>query len=82
MSDPIDLATDYYLNNFKKLTEHALDWYADFLSPTESKWLIQFDQLEHCAQCLLVRLLSRRGHWFRSDKLQYDEIPNLTDALK
>ncbi|TFH90562.1 VRR-NUC domain-containing protein [Vibrio ouci] len=82
MSDPIDLAADYYLNNFKKLTEHALDWYADFLSPTESKWLTQFDQLEHCAQCLLVRLLSRRGHWFRSDKLQYAEIPNLTDALK
>jgi len=82
MSDPIDLATDYYLNNFKKLTEHALDWYADFLSPTESEWLTQFDQLEHSAQCLLIRLLSRRGHWFRSDKLQYDEIPNLTDALK
>ncbi|KOO15447.1 nuclease [Vibrio xuii] len=82
MSDPIDLAADYYLNNFKKLTEHALDWYADFLSPVESEWLTQFDQLEHSAQCLLVRLLSRRGHWFRSDKLQYDEIPNLTDALK
>ncbi|MEL7293421.1 MAG: VRR-NUC domain-containing protein [Pseudomonadota bacterium] len=82
MSEPIVLAANYYLNNFKKLTNHAEEWYADLLSSDEQDWLKRFNGLNHAAQCLLVRLLSRKGHWFRSDKLQYKEIPQLSAALE
>ncbi|MFM2588079.1 VRR-NUC domain-containing protein [Vibrio sp. TBV020] len=81
MSDQIELAPDYYLYNFKKLTRHTLDWYPDFLYANEHEWVAKFEQLEHDSQCLLVRLLSRKGHWFRSDKLNYVEIPSLSSAL-
>ncbi|MCW8332571.1 VRR-NUC domain-containing protein [Vibrio paucivorans] len=75
------LAADYYLDNFKKLTEHALTWYADILTPNELSWIERFSVLPKQSQCLLVRLYSRRGSWFRSDKLEYTEIPQLKDAL-
>lgn len=81
MSDQIELAPDYYLDNFLKLTQHANDWYLDFLTDSELSWLSRFDAITHPTKCLLVRLLSRKGCWFRSDKLNYAEIPNLDSAL-
>ncbi|EKO3405217.1 VRR-NUC domain-containing protein [Vibrio fluvialis] len=75
------LPDDYYLNNFRKLTSHALEWYADLLTDEERRWLADFDRLSHGGQCLLVRLLSRRGNWFRSDKAEYKEIGDQQQAL-
>jgi len=74
MPDPIELAPDYYLTNFTKLTKHALEWYPDLLTEEEHDWISRFEKLTKPAQCLLVRLLSRKGEWFRSDKLRYGEI--------
>lgn len=51
------------------------------LNENEKLWIQQFSDLSHQSQCLLVRLLSRKGEWFRSDKLVYTEIPDLTLAL-
>lgn len=76
------LPTDYYLDNFHKLVGHALTWYSDLLNAEEHLWIEQFNTLEPYDQCMLVRLLSRKGVWFRSDKLNYDEIPNLDLRLK
>ncbi|EOB2572568.1 VRR-NUC domain-containing protein [Vibrio fluvialis] len=75
------LPDDYYLTNFRKLTSHALEWYADLLTDEERRWLADFDRLSHGGQCLLVRLLSRRGNWFRSDKAEYKEIGDQQQAL-
>jgi len=82
MPDPIELASDYYLSNFVKLTEHAREWYPDLLTAEERLWLNSFEQLDKQAQCLLVRLLSRKGEWFRSDKLNYTEIGDITPYLE
>ncbi|MDC5818308.1 VRR-NUC domain-containing protein [Vibrio europaeus] len=82
MSDPIELAPDYYLHNFTKLITHALDWYPDLLTESELNWLHRFKQLNKSSQCLLVRLLSRKGEWFRSDKLDYPEIGDITPCLE
>ncbi len=82
MDNPITLAPDYYLDNFFKLIEHAQTWYADLLTPSEHQWLAEFAQLDKQSQCLLVRFYSRRGEWFRSDKLSYNEIPNIDQCLK
>ncbi len=81
MSDPIELAPDYYLTNFVKLTNHALEWYSDMLTSDELSWISHFEQLNKHAQCLLVRLLSRKGDWFRSDKLHYAEIGDVIPHL-
>ncbi len=81
MESPIELAPDYYLENFFKLTHHAITWYSDLLTKEEHAWLCSFDSLSKHAQCLLVRLYSRKGCWFRSDKLSYQEIPSINEAL-
>ncbi|HDM8172389.1 TPA: VRR-NUC domain-containing protein [Vibrio harveyi] len=81
MENTVELAPDYYLDNFFKLTQHATKWYSDLLSQDEHQWLSAFESLSKPAQCLLVRLYSRKGCWFRSDKLNYQEIENIQSAL-
>ncbi|MHA2862471.1 VRR-NUC domain-containing protein [Vibrio harveyi] len=81
MENTVELAPDYYLDNFFKLTQHATEWYSDLLCSDEHQWLSAFESLNKPAQCLLVRLYSRKGCWFRSDKLNYQEIENIQSAL-
>ncbi|MGR5130801.1 VRR-NUC domain-containing protein [Vibrio alfacsensis] len=81
MENTVELAPDYYLDNFFKLTQHATQWYSDLLSADEYQWLSAFESLNKPAQCLLVRLYSRKGCWFRSDKLNYQEIENIQSTL-
>lgn len=70
----------YYLHNFQR----ALDWlgqrYGDLLSEPESRFLTQFAQLPQPAQALLVRMVMRKGPWFRADKLVYEEIGSTAEA--
>ena len=81
MENTVELAPDYYLQNFFKLIHHATRWYSDLLTREEHEWLQSFETLSKHAQCLLVRLYSRKGYWFRSDKLSYQEIPSVDEAL-
>lgn len=66
----------YYLHNFQR----ALDWiaqrYGDLLDTPEQDFLTRFTQLPQPSQALMVRLLMRRGPWFRAAKLVYEEIPD------
>ncbi|MEG0148705.1 MAG: VRR-NUC domain-containing protein [Comamonas sp.] len=72
----------YYLHNFQR----ALDWlgqrYGDLLSAQELQFMTRFAQLPQASQALLVRMIMRRGPWFRADKLVYEEIPALADAAQ
>ncbi|HTF95523.1 MAG TPA: VRR-NUC domain-containing protein [Cellvibrio sp.] len=77
-----NLPPDYYLNNFRFLVDWVKDRYADLLSDDEQKFVQGFYLLGHDAQCLLVRLSSRKGPLFRRDKLDYSEIKNLDDAAQ
>ncbi|UUM33191.1 VRR-NUC domain-containing protein [Vibrio japonicus] len=81
MDNPVTLAPDYYLDNFVKLISHAQHWYSDLLECSEHEWITHFNQLDRPSQCLLVRLYSRRGCWFRSDKINYAEIPDIPSRL-
>ncbi|WP_047044487.1 VRR-NUC domain-containing protein [Vibrio mexicanus] len=76
-----ELAPDYYLDNFQRLINHALKWYQDLLNAEESEWVSRFNDLTRGQQCLLVRLFSRKGLWFRSDKLDYEEIKDIPATL-
>lgn len=70
----------YYLHNFQR----ALTWieqrYGDLLSAAEHHFLEQFAPLPVVSQALLVRMLMRRGPWFRAAKLQYEEIGDPLEA--
>lgn len=70
----------YYLHNFVR----ALDWlytrYADVLGAPEQDFIARFAQLPEPAQALLVRLVMRRGPWFRAGKLAYEEIGDIDTA--
>ena len=81
MNNINELAPDYYLSNFYKLLYHTSTWYQDLLTVEEQQWFSHFHQLSHHAQCLLVRLLSRKGTFFRSDKFNYHEIDDLQACL-
>ncbi|MEZ8793333.1 VRR-NUC domain-containing protein [Vibrio splendidus] len=78
----LQLPPTYYLDNFNRLVEHAQTLYTDLLSDDECRWLSAYKRLSVSSQCLMVRLLSRKGRWFRSDKLNYVEIPDLNSALQ
>lgn len=70
----------YYLHNFRQ----ALDWigerHGDLLDVSEQRFLARFPELPQLSQALLVRMLMRRGPWFRAGKLVYDEIPDVPAA--
>jgi tetratricopeptide (TPR) repeat protein len=70
----------YYLHNFRR----ALDWigerHGDLLDVAEQRFLAQFPALPQLSQALMVRLLMRRGPWFRAGKLVYEEIPDVAAA--
>ncbi|MCF7497557.1 VRR-NUC domain-containing protein [Vibrio sp. L5-1] len=76
------LSPTYYLDNFNRLIEHAQTLYPDLLSDDECRWLSAYKRLSVSSQCLIIRLLSRKGRWFRSDKLNYVEITDLNTALQ
>lgn len=77
-----DLAPDYYLTNFRFLLDWVWERYADLLSADEQGFIQSFKQLDHDAQCLLVRLSSRKGPLFRRDKLGYSEIASIDIAAQ
>ncbi len=77
-----DLPPDYYLKNFRSLLEWVQLRYEDLLNPDELDFIAAFNRLNKPAQCLLVRLCSRKGPVFRLGKLNYPEIPSLDKAAE
>ncbi len=72
-----DLPVGYYRDNFLALLGFVGEQYADILTVEEAAYAERFVDLGLDAQRLYVRLISRRGPLFRSDKLHYDEITDL-----
>ena len=75
-----DLAPDYYLRNFRTVVDAVCTRYGDLLSPEEHDRLARFGGVSADGQKLYVRLLSRKGVWFRADKLDYPEIGDVDRA--
>ncbi|SHE59455.1 VRR-NUC domain-containing protein [Microbulbifer donghaiensis] len=88
MGEPVELAPDYYLSNFRALVDFVVARYEGLLSDRERRFYHDFRALELNSQRLYVRLLSRkgvpssRGALFRLGKLNYVEIENLPLAAE
>jgi len=65
----------YYLQHFYQLLSCAEDQYWHLLTDRERQLISNFRLLTTPQQALLVRLFSRKGRLFRSDKLRYPELP-------
>ncbi|GAB3523922.1 VRR-NUC domain-containing protein [Photobacterium alginatilyticum] len=79
---PIVLAPDYYLHNFRLLIDSVNRQYSDLLCDEEAAWIVTFQHLPEKAQMLCIRLLSRKGLFFRCDKLSYEEIGDISLAAE
>ena len=75
------LPTGYYHNNFCTLLAFVQERYHDLLSPTECAFIDDFHDLTLDAQRLYVRLLTRKGPLYRSDRLSYQEIADTVAML-
>ena len=71
----------YYLYNFRQVLSWVEQRYADLLNHDELAFIQAFAGLPTAAQALLVRMVMRKGQWFRSDKLDYSEIGDTQAAL-
>lgn len=76
------LPLDYYLQNALYVADWILEKHPALLNEDELATLNTFIALPKEAQCLYVRLLTRKGPYFRSDKLVYAEVPNLAATLE
>ncbi|WPP49531.1 VRR-NUC domain-containing protein [Catalinimonas niigatensis] len=79
---PIELPEKYYLDYFRMLLEHVQTQYAKILSPSEKSFIRSFHKLGEDAQCLFIRLVNRRGVFFRMNKIQYQEVEHPEAALQ
>lgn len=70
----------YYLQNFQRALNWISERHGDLLDEAEQGFLLRFGSLPLHSQALMVRLLMRRGPWFRADKLVYEEIPDPAGA--
>lgn len=69
-----NLPPGYYLDNFETLLAFVHDRYGDLLNSVELCFMQTFADCSLAARQLYVRLISRRGPLFRSDRLAYPEI--------
>lgn len=76
------LPIGYYLLNFETVLHEVRSRYEDLLHEDELKLMEAFLGLPVNARRLHVRMLTRKGPWFREDDLNYGEIRNPREALE
>jgi hypothetical protein len=81
MSQEIVLPPKYYLDYFRFLLEFVQRLYGHILNDNERQFIDIFDQLSEDAQCLFVRFSNRTGLFFRTNKIKYEEISDIADAI-
>jgi hypothetical protein len=81
MNHSLPLLPDlYYLRNFRSALQWIGDRYSDLLAPEENDFIQSFQGLPWQSQALLVRLLMRKGPFFRSSRISYADIGDIQYA--
>ncbi|MBW6393346.1 VRR-NUC domain-containing protein [Billgrantia antri] len=76
LDDPL-----YYLANFRFVLGWVFERHGDLLSVEERAFVTDFEALPQPSQALLVRMVMRKGEYFRTGKLAYAEIGDIDRAL-
>lgn len=64
----------YYLANFRRVLVWLGQRYADLLEADEHSFIAGFETVPQASQALLVRMIMRKGEFFRASRLDYQEI--------
>ena len=78
---PEKLSAGYYLTNFVYFLDFVSERYEGILNVAEKSFFNEFRALSQDAQRLYVRLYSRKGPLFRTDKLSYEDISDIAMAV-
>ncbi len=78
----IELSETYYWDHFSYILRYIDRHYLPLLQEREIVFLKDFSELPFAAQCLYLRLASRRSAYFRIEKLNYPEIGDLDNPLR
>ncbi|MEM7016153.1 MAG: VRR-NUC domain-containing protein [Pseudomonadota bacterium] len=78
----VELPPKYYLDHFESLLAFIVSKCSPLLSANEAEFIDCFRALPEDARCLFVRLLNRKGIYFRANRLSYSEIQTLPNALE
>jgi tetratricopeptide (TPR) repeat protein len=82
MDDKVILPPKYYHANFEYLLSFVKDKYKPLLNTAEWHFLRKYYGLPEDAQCLFVRFCNRKGLFFKTSELKYDEISDLDAHLQ
>ncbi|WP_304238700.1 VRR-NUC domain-containing protein [Jiulongibacter sediminis] len=83
-NENVVLPPKYYLDYFNYLLDFVKDKYKHILNEGEWRFLRKYYALSEDAQCLFIRFTNRRGAFFKTEGLYYEElaaIPELLDEL-
>ncbi|MGD8176687.1 VRR-NUC domain-containing protein [Marinimicrobium sp. ARAG 43.8] len=75
LDDPL-----YYRRNFEWVLHWVRERYNDLLPEREAGFIEDVLALPEASRGLLVRLVMRKGEWFRPDSLNYPELGDLSEA--
>ena len=78
----IELSATYYWDHFSYILRYIDRHYLPLLQESEIVFLQDFSDLSFAAQCLFLRLASRRSPYFRIEKLAYPEIGDIARPLQ
>ena len=79
---PRELPVGYHLAHFREMLTFVERVYGPVLGSEQCAWLCDFVALEPQAQSLFVRIANRKGSVFRTDKLAYTDVPDISAACE
>jgi hypothetical protein len=74
MEERVILPPKYYHTNFEYLLSFVKDKYHDLLLPNEWQFLRKYYTLSEDEQCLFIRFCNRKGLFFKTEGIHYDEL--------
>ena len=75
-----DLPAYYYLDHFIEMIAFVRSTYGSILTSEHDAFVVRFQGLSKDAQCLLIRMVNRRGAIFDRSLFKYAEISDLERA--
>lgn len=71
----------YYLDHFREMLSFVESTYGSVLTDEHRAFVSRFNGFTRDGQCLLIRMINRRGAIFNRAHLRYEEIDNVEQAL-